>query len=715
MKKTSLLFLSLLLAFECFAQTNMVYTSVDAAAGTYTVGSKVLDWQFFGSVGQPLERVSQSAGRDEAGNYKSIRFAWANGEYEADIRRYANAPVIVFTLTLPNGQNDSLINFPDFNVLPDALLHFSYHNDNFAKPEFILNNTSTPWLLFDDHDRACVISPASHFIVAKMKGDGVHRVASSINEEVRKYPKGFTYSTIMVLDTSIRKCWDKWGSVLRALYHRKFPDMETDPLLKYYGYWTDNGADYYYNYDTTIGYANTLLKLRQYYKENKIPLGYMQLDSWWYEKSITDPDGRPDADHKNKNLPYGAWNRYGGLMAYQPDTFLFPKGLSDFRQQLGLPLAVHNRWIDPESPYRKKYKITGFAAIDPGFWKEVMADLKTWGVVCYEQDWLNYIYAKTPAMASDLSVGDLFAGGMANEADKLGIHLQYCMAMPRFFLQGLKYNNLTTIRTSDDRFNPEKWMPFLFTSQLAYATGALPWCDVFKSHETGNMILSVLSAGPVGTGDRIGKEDKRNIFLACREDGQLVRPDAPLLPLDESYVSLAEHRHTPVLAYTYTKHESVTTGYLFAFNRQRDGERYFRVQPEKLGLKGESIVFDPVSEKMTDVQIGGYCTDTLPASGYAYYIIAPVDASGIAFFGDKDKIAAAGKKRIASIVDAGDKLKIKILFAPGENEITLRGYSRHRISASKGDLQFDKATGMFHLTIHKPSGKNEMNVELKNI
>lgn len=715
MKKPSLLFLLLLLTLGCFAQMDTVYTSVDAAAGTYTIGSKALNWQFSGSVGQPLDHVSRAVSRDEAGDYESIRFAWAKGKYEAAIRRYINVPVVVFTLTLPGGDNDSLISFPDFKKLPGDLLHFSYHNDNFARPEFILNNTSTPWLLFDDHNRACIISPASHFMVAKMKGDGIQRVASSINEEVRKYPKGFTYSTIMVLGTGIHKCWDQWGSALRALYHRKFPDMENDPLLKYYGYWTDNGADYYYNYDTTIGYANTLLKLNRYYKENKLPLGYMQLDSWWYEKSVTDPDGKPDADHKNKNLPFGAWNRYGGLMAYQPDTFLFPQGLSSFRQQLGLPLAVHNRWIDPQSPYHQKYKISGFAAIDPAFWKEIMTDLKTWGVVCYEQDWLNYIYAKTPAMASDLSVGDLFADGMAKEADKLGIHLQYCMAMPRFFLQGLKYNNLTTIRTSEDRFNPEKWMPFLFTSQLAYATGALPWCDVFKSHETGNMILSVLSSGPVGTGDLIGKEDKHNIFLACRTDGQLVRPDVPLLPLDESYISLAEHKHAPILAYTYTRHEAVTTGYLFAFNRKRDGEKYFHVQPEKLGLRGETIVFDPTSESVTGMQAGAYFTDTLPASGYAYYIIAPVNASGIAFFGDKDKIASTGKKRIASITYDGNTLKIKVLFAPEENEITLLGYCKNNIRTSDGDLQVDKTTGVFHLVVRKPSGKKDVNIELKKM
>src|ERR1039458_9018789 len=89
---------------------------------------------------------------------------------------------------------------------------------------------------------------------------------------------------------------------------------------------------------------------------------------------------------------------------------------------------------------------------------------------------------------------------------------------PRHFLQGAKYSNLTTIRTSGDRFETGKWRPFLYTSQLAAALGIWPWCDVFKSGEMGNMIVAVLSAGAVGTGDAMGKEAPENIRLARSEE-----------------------------------------------------------------------------------------------------------------------------------------------------------------------------------------------------
>ena len=60
---------------------------------------------------------------------------------------------------------------------------------------------------------------------------------------------------------------------------------------------------------------------------------------------------------------------------------------------------------------------------------------------------------------------------MAAACARHGLVMQYCMALPRHFLQGAKYSNLTTIRTSGDRFEPGKWRDFLYTSQLAAAVG----------------------------------------------------------------------------------------------------------------------------------------------------------------------------------------------------------------------------------------------------
>jgi hypothetical protein len=169
-------------------------------------------------------------------------------------------------------------------------------------------------------------------------------------------------------------------------------------------------------------------------------------------------------------------------------------------------------------------------------------------------------------MAANEFAGNAFTGGMAKACQDHGLTMQYCMATPRFMMQGVKYPNLTTIRTSDDRFGPDRWRDFIYVSELANAVGARPWCDVFKSSETANMILAVLSGGPVGTGDLIGKEDKANILKAVRSDGVIVRPDTPLLPTDRTFMNEANGVDEPFVAEAETKSNIYArTLYYFAF------------------------------------------------------------------------------------------------------------------------------------------------------
>ncbi|QEC70396.1 hypothetical protein FSB73_00390 [Arachidicoccus ginsenosidivorans] len=345
------------------AQMSSTEISVDATTGDYTITSNITGWHFSGSIGQALTDITTTSGNDEVGDYTKTSFSWDGGNKTGSIRWYKNSPVVIFDISLPNGQSGALKGFPNFTSMPSGMHPFSYHNDHFSWPEFQLNETSTPWLFFDDNKNACIISPASHFMVAKMEGDGTRKITSTLNEAITSYPAGFSYSTIMVMDNGIRESWDSWGAALRNLYDRSFPDKDQDPLLKYYGYWTDNGADYYYNYDTNLGYEQTLLNLKKYYDDNVIPIGYMQLDSWWYEKSNYSATGVKGPGYKNSKLPTGAWNLYGGLMDYVADPFVFPDELKGFQGKLGVPLATHNRWVDPRSPYNEQYQVSGIMSL----------------------------------------------------------------------------------------------------------------------------------------------------------------------------------------------------------------------------------------------------------------------------------------------------------------------------------------------------------------
>jgi hypothetical protein len=310
-------------------------------------------------------------------------------------------------------------------------------------------------------------------------------------------------------------------------------------------------------------------------------------------------------------------------------------------------------------------------------------------------------------MAGNLSVGNAFTDDMAHAMQERGLDMQYCMAMPRFFMQGVKYNNLTTIRDSDDRFTPAKWKHFIYTSQLGYALGIWPWSDVFMSHETGNMIVSVLSAGAVGTGDALGKEDKHNIMMASRPDGILVKPDAALVPMDIDYINDAEKAHKPMLAVTYTHHNGLTTDYVFAFTPNDSTSKHVVFKPSTLGQTGDVVVYDPLTKSVRKMQASNPFKDTIGDKGYTYYLVAPVTPNGIAFFGDSGKIASTGKQRIAGMTASKNALRVKVAFASGEQSVTLRGYYGKPVTADKGKLTLHPDNRMFDLVLPAPKNKAE--------
>ncbi|MBI1343348.1 MAG: hypothetical protein GC171_10490 [Terrimonas sp.] len=702
--------------FSLSAQSKeMISVSVHPENGSYQVSFTALQKTFTGSLGQPLHDLHTRMGKDAIGAYSSVTFTWKDRiQYEGRIRWYTYQPVVIFDLTLPEGAREHPMAFPVFDM-PDLPYHFSYHNRIFPLAQFFLEETSTPWLLYNEKADACIISPASDFIVSMMTHNDSTVISSGLNPEVKNLPSHFTHSTIMVMENGIRKSWDRWGDALRALYQRSRPANDADAVLNFFGYWTDNGADYYYDYDTAKGYAGTLLAVREHYNQRGIPLGYMQLDSWWYQKSLYNIENKKGAPQKKKEYPAGPWNRSGGMMEYKADTFLFPEGLAAFQKKLGLPLITHNRWMDSSSPYHEKYKISGYTAIDPAFWDHIMAYLKQSGVINYEQDWMNYMYTRNPEMIADVSIGNAFTDGMAQAAKKYGINMQYCMALPRYFMQGVKYNNLTTIRASGDGFMPKRWKYFIFTSQLAYAMGIWPWSDVFKSYETGNMILSVLSAGPVGTGDALGLEDKANILMACRDDGVLVKPDLPMLPLDINYLQMARGEEKPILGATYTLHGEIKTGYVFVFAEEATKISRFAFRPMDIGIDDDAVVFDPLRNKLQVVKKGDAFRDELPADRYTYFIVAPVTSSGIAFLGDAGKITATGKKRISQISCQENQLTISVVFAEGETAVTLRGYAKKPLQSDKGKLHWDPASHLFTLVVPAPQSGKTVTLNLNSM
>jgi hypothetical protein len=679
---------------------------MNSNSGGYQIISQNPPWKFGGSLNFPVKNLAGSQGSDDLGNYRQISFDWQAGQIPMNgfIRIYDGKSLALFSQTCGAPSEMPPAAFPAFTKLPKSLHVFSYDDINFAPPEFTASDTSTPWLLFDDQANALIISPASHYMVASMLGDGHKNIASGFNPNLRDLPAGFTQQTLIALDHGINQAWDLWGHSLLALEHAQRPGNDADTVLKYLGYWTDNGAYYYYNYDLQKGYAGTLQTLVDRYRLEQIPIRYLQLDSWWYYKTTTGPDGTPGKSKKSDKLPAGEWNRYGGLLEYKAHPGVFPDGLDNFQKSIGLPLITHNRWIDPNSPYHEHYQISGIAAVDPKWWADIADYLKASGITTYEQDWLDHIYYYSPAFSSNLDTGADFLKDMSSACLQNGITMQYCMPLPCHFLQGSEYGNLTTIRTSGDRFTRFKWNNFLYTSRLADSLGIWPWADVYMSTETDNVLLSTLSAGPVGIGDAMGAEDITNLFLAVRADGMIVKPDAPIVPVDESYLADAQGRPAPLIAATSTDHNGIKTEYIFAVNRPKMPAGDVHLSSADLGLNGPAYIYDYFAGTGKLLE-GSDFSAPLNADASAFYVIAPVGKSGIAFLGDKDKFVGTGKQRITSLDDQAGKLTVGISLAANETFVILHGFADVApkaivVSGMDDAVQYDASTHYFYVRIN---------------
>jgi hypothetical protein len=703
--------------------TTPLLVRIEPATGDYSIEDSARGWRFTGSVHQRVSPPLTTNGADAIGQFSSTRFEWDDkGAIIAEIRAYQDSPAVMFRITCKSARPSAPPAFPSLTT-PANLHQFGFANTVFAPRSFNGGGGASPWLLFDDSAKAVILSPAANFMTAEINRDPKNNLNGGLNPRLSSLPEGFTHQTLMVCDDSIHQAWDRWGHDLTALAGKARPANDQANELRQFGYWTDNGAYYYYKFDPAVGYAGTLLSVADAYRKLGIPLGYMQLDSWWYFKSTTGANGKQGAAVKNAKLPKASWNCYGGLMDYTAHPDVLPDGLAGFQKKLGMPLITHNRWIDINSPYRQKYKISGVAAIDPKWWDDITEYLKSSGVEVYEQDWLNEIYINSPEFASTTTAGEAFMDNMARATKARGMRMQYCMELPCHYLQGSKYDNLTSVRVSQDRFERGKWDSALYASQMATSLGEWPWVDTFNSSETPNMILATLTAGPVGVSDAIDKIDVKNISTCCRPDGVIVKPDTSIVPLDRTYLSDSGDRKSPMIAAAYTDHGPYRTAYVFCYPRSAEQSAAFTFDPVELGINAERVwIYQPATGK-AELQLRsanksfvGTFAEPAFKKAWSYYIVAPESRCGIALIGDINMIASAGKQRLTALEGAPDHITATLTFAVGEKAITLHGFAKTKPlvtadTGAVGTVNFDPATSHFTVDI-SPSPEHAAIVRL---
>jgi hypothetical protein len=638
--------------------------------GTYRIAASQYGWIFGGALGRTIENISVSNGTDLAGAWQEIGFNYEPAR-SSSIRLYDRQSTVLFSTTYgaDSSNNDP---FPRFTSFPQGLSTFSYSTLWSYKFGFL--NRNSPWLFFDGQANAVLLSPAANFMtaVSQVASDGA--IEATIDGRIGTLPAGFTHRTILALAPGINAAFEQWGRTLTGLSGKNRPASDAIPLLNRLSYWTDAGSAYYYHPSDESQYVPILLQVPSDFSSSSTPIGSVELDSWHY------PKGTP-----------ASWKNNGsGMDTFQADPAIFLNGLAAFQNALGVPLATHARWIDANSPLRGQYKMSGNVSIDPQYWKDYASYLSGSGVEVLEQDWLS-----GPAVADfNLTDPDAFLDNMASAMHDASIKIVYCMPLWTHILQSSKYDNVVAARVSNDAFSRSRWDELIFNSRIASAMGLWPFADAFTSKNVKDVLLATLTAGPIGSGDALGSTIGPNLSRAIRPDGVIVKPDVPIAPTDSTFVGLSASQVAPVVAFTYTDHAALRTGYVFAYDRVQGAQSPISFSPQSLGVAAPAFVFHYFTRTGLVLEPGQAFTGSVDYNG-SYLIVAPVGTSGIAFLGDAGKFVSCGKKRIEQISDDG-VLRVSVRFAAGEKRVALRLYSPFQPIAaaeagSMGPLIPDKA------------------------
>jgi hypothetical protein len=376
-----------------------------------------------------------------------------------------------------------------------------------------------------------VLSPFSRFMATSLSQTN-NTLEYGVMGSMSSIPADYNHSMIVFYSShGINEGIREWGEVMRRAHNRTIEHRLNDLTINYLGYYTDNGGYYYYNTEKGINYEETMVNVRH---QIPLPFHYIQLDSWWYYKGIG-----------------------GGVSQYTAMPDVFPDGLQVLHRRLeNIPLAAHNRYWAYDTVYKQNYSF----ALDEGsgkslpigndsFWIDLFTQTRDWGLIVYEQDWLDFqTYNFTP-LCTDIHLGHQWLTSMGEGAEKVGMNLQYCMSLPRHLLTALEIPRVTHARASTDyAFHLEtetkpQWAIGI-SSMFVEAIGVAPFKDVLWSTSfqpdapyknsprevlpEREILIATLSTGPVGPGDAINYTNVERIMKCCRQDGLILKPDRPL-------------------------------------------------------------------------------------------------------------------------------------------------------------------------------------------
>jgi hypothetical protein len=251
----------------------------------------------------------QSTGVDNVGSFSSNQYGWkatggaSNLVFRTSISVYDEFPAVEFTIVfldkatntnISTYVNRTLSTFPSF-VIEEGPVERGYvtWSGNMARfmkigrwspdiPVYSGIDGGFPLVVFDSAmENAVVMAPASDFMSANQAtftddATGDKTLTFGPLSSITELPAAYIFSTVLVAGNNVTHSMELFGYFLRTIYQKDDSYRRSDFTINYLGYWTDNGACYYYDTGNYSNYEKLLDAVFADAQQTNIPFRYLQ-------------------------------------------------------------------------------------------------------------------------------------------------------------------------------------------------------------------------------------------------------------------------------------------------------------------------------------------------------------------------------------------------------------------------------------------------------
>jgi len=398
---------------------------------------------------------------------------------------------------------------------------------------------------------------------------------------------------------------------------------------------------------------------------------------------------------------------------------IFPNGMNYIQEAIGKPLILHNRYWAVNNNYSSNYEfISGpieALPIDESFFPYLLGTAKGWNVVTYEQDWLVKQYSLMTQTQNNVYTSIRWLKQMGNAASNYGLTIQYCMPLPQFWLASSEIQSVTHSRVSDDYLHGKNQWNIGKTSMIVWALGIYPFKDVTwsTSIQYGNpynleeynpemeIIISVLTAGPVGFGDGIGYTNKSLIMSTCTNNGTILGASIPAIPIEKyfgnlppdgeiwSSLSYINNNNNSEYKWAYIISISILNEYyIYPIDLKLNSNyEYYYWNYNDINLNNIDIISNNQPLKLESTP-GGIVNGK---QYFSFYRILPIfKENNWSFIGEIDKIISVSPIRVLNIDINNDGFTVSIKLM--ENELSIFGAISPNNNIIKIECEYPSST-----------------------